>query len=264
MFIPIQIDFGDLANEFSLSQKDVNSMLDSVIKSVTARFYEEWIKTAKQDLGASKDQYARSLVIVDEGFLKGSVVLTGVLPNMIESGTAAFDMKEGLLSSPKAKLSKDGKSRYITIPFRHASSDAGGFSEIFSTVLPKPIQQAIQQKQKDSGNSKVALRKNDIPAQYAIPQVRGEFSDIVNKSKSQFDAYIHKSSIYEGLTRKVDTQTGMGTYMTFRRVSDKSDANAFIHSGILARNLAEKTYSRFEGQISKEIDISIDNFLNSI
>lgn len=43
------------------------------------------------------------------------IILTNKLVNMFEGGFGPFDMKPGLLNSPKAKISKSG-DRYIRVP----------------------------------------------------------------------------------------------------------------------------------------------------
>src|SRR5581483_2797242 len=43
----------------------------------------------------------------------------------LEEGAAPFDIKEGLLRSTKAKRSKDGRSTYIDVMFRHGVPGSG-------------------------------------------------------------------------------------------------------------------------------------------
>lgn len=93
MIPPISIDLGDVLNEFNLPSDIGEIMSDAVIKKLTYRFYETWSLVAGKELKSSRGQYLKSLQVLDEGKMKGAVILHGDLPNMIESGAGAFDMK---------------------------------------------------------------------------------------------------------------------------------------------------------------------------
>lgn len=285
-FVPLSIQLNDIADEFYLTRQEHDSMLDAMVKSITANFADLWRQEAGKELHKSRMSFQRSIQVVDSGRFSGSVVLYGVLNNMIESGAPAFDMKIGFAASQKkvTKLQVDKKGKlirdedgraqaggwYLTVPFRWATPDAGGFSEVFSGVLPREIYSILQtlevsNSQIGSGTSTGQGISNDsLPDQYKIPKVRGEFSDLVSREKTKFGEYTNKSSIYSGITKgsKTYENTTQGQYVSFRRVSDKSDLSSWIHTGILARNLGDRALDRLD--IERIVEVTRDNFLSSI
>lgn len=264
MIPPIKIDLSEVLKEFNIPNGIAEDMVDGIIKKITYRFYEIWSVTAGKELHSSRAGYIRSLQVIDEGKMKGSVILHGILPNMIESGASGWDMKEGFEKSSKVKHTKNG-GWYLTIPFRFAGAGALGESEIFAGVLPKEVQNAVKKltASKSEFKTKVnfggSLNKNTIPDAFKDPKSRPAFSDI--SSKKTFEEYVHKTSIYEGVGQSSKTYQNatQSMFNSFRRVSSNSDPNSWINSGIRARNLAEKSLSNFD--IGHEVDIAVDNQL---
>ena len=77
MFVPIQIDAQDLAIEFSLSNLQVDDMLEFVVGEVTASFAREWDAYARRELNSTRDMYRRNLIVGDEGRFTGYRIVTG-------------------------------------------------------------------------------------------------------------------------------------------------------------------------------------------
>ena len=254
--IPIQIDLSDIIDEFQLSQNAIKGMIEYSIQELAGTFYERWGSVAQEALKSTRDQYTSGLVIGGEGN-KSFVKLVGELPNMIEDGSEGFDQKDGFSKSSKIVQKKDG-GWYLTIPLRHATPNALGENSVFSNILPTSVYEAVRSKDELQPDSKsVGLKKGEIPAPYHIPQTRPE---VITKSQ-RFEEYTHKSSIYEGLQRATKTyeKATQGQYVTFRRVSDKSDSNSWIHKGFEARNFMEKSLDAFS--VEQEVDRSVDNYL---
>jgi len=63
--------------------------------------------------------YTSALTSVVIHGTEASFRLEGWLATAIESGVDPFDMKPGMLASPKAKVSKTG-NRYLNVPIREA------------------------------------------------------------------------------------------------------------------------------------------------
>jgi len=259
----IFIDLQDVINEFNLPKGMAMDMIDNVIKGITARFAREWEDQAKNKLKSSRAQYIKSLYIGTSGMFEGHVALLGTLPNMIEQGADPFDMKLGFAQSSKRKEGKNGW--YLTIPFRHGTPGILGESAGFSNVMPAEIYKVAKglQVRKTylfgaSGQSGESLKNSQIPAALNIPATRPE---IITKNQT-FEAYVHKSSIYQGMQRNAKQygERETGQYITFRRVSQNSDRNAFIHKGIKAFNFAEAALRNID--IPYETDILVDNYLD--
>jgi len=250
--IPIIIDTSDLSAEFNLSKKEIDGLKEFVVKELTSAFARNWDTQARNKLGGTRVEYRKSLIVGEEGRFKGFVMLIGMLPNMIESGVPAFDMKPGFLQGKKAK-SKPTGGRYLTIPLRYAAPESLAESSVFAGQLPTAVHEAI--KEKEVSGQKTRLEIDDIPESYQVPKLRAE----IPKS-AQFGEYMHKTSLFVGLTRVPEERHRQ--YITFRRVSDLSEPSSWIHSGIIARNLAEKALE--ETNIPQEVDMAADKYLTGL
>lgn len=250
--LPITFDISGTIEEFDFSQQESEELVSFMVKNLTAQIANKWDSEAKRVLKQTRDSYRASISIVDKGRFEGMIILRGQFPNMIEQGAEAWDMKEGFAKSSKAKVKKNG-GWYFTVPFRLATPNALGESSVFSGVMPDEIYQLV--KQKGANNP---ITKQDLGSNYTA----GKREKIVLKSKT-YDEYIHKSSIYVGLQKKSMTYQGatQSQYMNFRRVSDTSNPNAFIHPSMVARELAEKAIEKVNvpEQVSKMVDVYLDN-----
>lgn len=263
----INIDFSETIEEYLLTPQQAQFIMKQTIDGLVYATFSEWEKQATQNLKSTRNNYIRGLQIVDEGFLKGSVVLIGMLNNMIESGAGAFDMKNGFKNSSKVKPTQSGGWKLI-IPFRFSTPGALGENEIFSNQIPNEIYKIIkgQKSSKTNYGSKVqsgtGLSISNIPQKYAIPKTREAVTNL--STKQTFDAYSNKNSIYAGLTRNEKTYQSatQGTYNTFRAVSNNSDPNSWVHSGISAYNLADRAVSKLDVQTI--VDNLIDSSLSKI
>lgn len=250
--IPVEIDTREIVTGFGLSKDQTKDMVDFVVKQVTAVTAKEWDNEARVKLRSTRDIYRNSIRVVDAGRFVGVVKLLAdsPLPNMLESGADPFDLKKGLQYGKKVKIKKDG-GWYTTVPFRFATAGSLGESSIFSGVLPQPVQEAV--KKKGFFNP---LKMGDIPEPYQIPRVQP-----VKLKSGAFTEYEHKSSIYEGLMRssKKYEKVTQSQYVTFRRVSDKSDPFSWRHPGLHALNLADKALERIN--IEEQIGESTNKYL---
>jgi hypothetical protein len=252
MMPPVYIDATSLMNTFNIPKEDITQFVGNIVSQVADEFKYAWDQEASV-LKSSRQEYKAGLGVEKIDDMSYAVVLKGWLPNGIEQGLEGFDEKMGFKSSSKAHQTKNG-GWYLTIPFRHASAGAIGESEVFSGVMPKPVYK--EAKKLDLGET-LDLKK--LPNEFQIPSIRPQ---VITKSKT-FEAYQHKSSIYAGMIRKQDV-SGRGTYTTFRRVSENSDANSWVNSGIEARNFAEKAYEKFEGEMLSTIDALAEQYIEQL
>ena len=262
MIVPISINLDDL-QQFSLTREETEGIVDYTIKEITAKFAEQWEATAREELHQTRDRYISNLFVVDSGRMQGMVILDyskDPLIKGLEEGLSSFDEKIGFENSPKKKVTKSG-GWYLTIPFKIGTPDAIGEGSGFSFNMSSEVYPIIQSKPVDS-QGKATLTLKEIPASQAIPQTRAAINAI--PTSKAFEAYTHKTSVNQGIVKTVDSVTGQSSYNSFRRVSDKSDPNAFIHPGIPAKNLAELSLSKFETtldtELSKIVDAALDNF----
>lgn len=247
----IQFDSSQIAQDFLLSESQVKDMIDFSIKEITASFAREWEKIANEKLVTSRNEYVQSLIVVDEGYGQGAVLLRGWLPNAVEEGQSEFDIKIGLLNGPNAKVGKNG-SKYNTVPFRYGTS--GSIEANFNGgLLPVEVYQVA--KTKSVGTP---LTKEELPQQFQ----EAKTVTVKAPAPKNFEEYTHKSSIYEGVIKNEDKVTGQSTYSSFRRVSENSNVNSWQHPGIEAHHLAEQTLNNFD--IPTQVGVAVDNYLKSI
>ncbi len=252
MITNIDIDTRDLSSQFDLDREDVNMLLEYTVKQVTAEFAYLWGREAKQSLKSTRNEYINAIQIDTRGRFTGVAYLNPAawLPNALEVGASAYDMKQGLLSSPKAKMGKNGP--YITIPFRFAGSGAIGESSVFSGIAPPEIERAVSK-----STSRGGLSLSEIPTKYHIPKTRELQRGALESVAFDKRMNIQTKSIYEGLKKSIS-----GGYINFRRVSLRSAPDSFQHPGFEARDFAYKALPKLdmEGLLTS----SIDGFLTKL
>jgi hypothetical protein len=254
--LKISIDMSELAQGFKVMKSQIPNMTTAVLNDVALAVHTNWREEAQRSLHGTRSSYLNGLQMPVINGNTATIILIGTVPNMIESGATAFDMKIGFKRSSKVVMKKDGKGWYFTIPFRWSTAGALGENEAFSGQMPKSVND-IAQKLK----GKQQIKENQLPK--SLQGVRQTRSKIKTETKV-YGAYVHKSNIYSGITRKVAAygKVTQAKYMSFRRVSDLSDPNAFIHPGFVAKNLAEKALNSIN--IQDVATISADSFLTSI
>jgi hypothetical protein len=259
MIVPINIDLRPLIQKFQVDKEDIKPLVTSMLNSITKNIKMEWMR-ASNSLGGSRAQYQEGIYIKKVDYNSAIVGLTGWLPNAIEQGISAFDMKVGFEKSNKKtitlKVDKDGNTKsgwYLTIPFRHATPGALGESQAFSGVMPDDIYKLA--KNLTEGEH---IKKAMLPPTYT--QNLGSRPKVTGYDNVVYETYQHKGSIYEGIQKS--QKAHHGGYISFRRVSDNSDKNSWIHTGIQARNFLEKAITNSNLDTIKRMEI--DKFLNSL
>ena len=265
---PISIDLSELQAEFNLKQTQVTELGMMLVNQITDRIFYNWQNAAMNGLNSSRKQYINSLNIGQVSPTRKYIQLTGSWANMLEEGFGAYDMKPGMLASPKAKVTKKGV-KYIVIPFRWGTPGSIGESEVFANVMPRDIYAVARQLRPTITNAQGvktqkggSLKMNQIPADYRVPQTRPAFSDI--KTQTTYPEYVHQGPISEGMQRNQKTYESatQGSYVTFRRVSDNSNPNSWIHRGVAAKNFADAAVRNTDvGMIT---DRTIDAYLQNI
>lgn len=256
MIIDLNID--DIINEFNLPINLSDVIVKDTVLKVTNEIYRNWTNEATKKLKSTRNEYINNLQIKKITDYHRAIVLEGVLPNMIEQGVSAFDMKIGFKKSSKVKYSvktdKNGNeivSWYLTIPFRHGTPGIVGENSAFSLIMPEEIYEIIKYKNENS-----PIKKSEMPIGFDMPKSRKQ---IVLPTRT-IPEYTHKSSIYEGLVKKTGQydKIKQNTYLTFRRVGENSDDDSWIHKGIQAHNFMQKALQ------SSNIDILVENNVDRI
>ena len=172
----------------------------------------------------------------------------------IESDRAEVDLKEGLLSGPKARTTKEGLP-YNIVHFRHGTPATSASNRpmplnIFN-LLKKESKAAAQQKQQVLS---VIRSTQPRSSTYGV-----KISSNVQQGKKtqMYTKYTWKSSPYAGMVR-MQTSTGKAKssqYITFRVVSKNSDPRSWIlppMQGIPIREIVVKTVKPIAEELVRE------------
>ncbi len=196
--------------------KAIDTVASDMVKATLSYARDELIYEANTKLRSTSTDYKQAISAVTmEGPLKGYVQLNGKFPALLENGCNKFDEKIGFSKSPKrTKVVRrvDGKNEpgwYLTIPFRHRTAGRGS--------LPPKILKAA---------------KNLKYGQYLEESLVRDLGYSPQRSNT---GYKWKNSKYDYLVRKTKTYKSgakRSQYLTFRRVSDKSDPKSWFHPGL--------------------------------
>ena len=241
MIAPVLIDLSGTINEFFLDTEETKSLSRYVLDNIGQEYERVWEKEIDNNLHQTRSEYRRGIFVEypdDYSLIFGMTPRRSKLGMMLEEGASSFDIKKGFENSPKKHYKANG-GWYLTVPFRHATSEAVAESAIFSSIMPQDVYRVAK-------TSPKPLSLNQLPSGYRQ----------TNLSKA---GYQHKAAIYEGLQRRDISKSekeNRGGYFTFRRVSDKSEENSWQHSGFAALNLMEKALqgARFDYVVDKAID----------
>lgn len=261
-----RVDLTDVFDEFNLLESQAAAMTKQVIDDVTVRVVRNWKQEAARGLKSSRAEYVRSVYWSESSARRNVIVLMGSLPNMIESGAQPFDLKEGFEKSGKVKHKKDG-GWYLTIPFRWATPGSLGENVAFAGVMPQDVYSLARQlrPRRTAAGASSAGQSLSASALPASRQNLGTRRAVSNALTGQnFPAYQHRSPLMAGMQRNEKTYAAatQSSFSTFRRVSDKSDPNSWIHTGIQARNFAEKAFQKTD--FDTIVNNSIDRFLANL
>jgi len=269
MIGPIKIDLSELAEEFALTETQITDLSSLVIHEITKRIYHNWLMEAINGLKSTRKQYVQNLNVGYISPHRSYIQLTGEFPNMLERGFGPYDMKPILLKSRKVKYTKKG-TKYITVPFRWATTGAIGESEVFANIMPKSVYTIAKNLkaqrthfQKGIIQRGRGLRTNQLPEKLRIPKTRAKIID-PKTGDVLFGTYTHKAPIYSGIIRQQKTYENatQNSYVSFRRVSENSDPLSWIHKGVAAKQFAEKALQKTD--IGNIVNRTVDIFLQQI
>lgn len=257
--LPLYVDISETVAEFALTPQEAEFLGTRLVDDVVKEYMRRWNALVDSELHQTRGIYRSAMQVDRTSATSVEFVLSaraaGPLPMMLEEGATPFDEKIGFQRSDKAKIKKDGLGWYLTIPFRHATPGAIAESGIFNSVMPKDVYDMAR----NAGGQPLKLA--DLPISQ---QVKGSRKEI-NIPGMNVPEYMHKSAKYEGLVRveaRSSDQEKRGQYMTFRRVSDKSDPTSWFNGGITAKKLMDRALE--ESQIEYVAEMAIDEALKRI
>ncbi len=239
------ISFNMNVNVFRLVNETLKESFADTFNILANEIRKEWITNIAQSSAPSKWKSRYISTIRTEGSFPYIEILGGDdsfnnsggigASVLIEEGAKPFDMKIGLLNSPKAKVGKNGK-KYITVPFRHGTPGTSGFN----SVMPTSLYQKIK----------------SMPFGSVLKTGKIEGQDL-----SQYGKKTHwKSGKFQGLT-KVGREGHTG-YYTFRRVSE--DSSGWIYPGQPAHKIFPGIINIMNNQIKIHVTDALENFMKEM
>jgi hypothetical protein len=221
--INIHLEKYGLSVEEILTPKIASAVQSAIVVSL-AVIKDRWQSEAQRKLHSTLQLYLLgldydSIMYPYEGnAFAGAIQLHGQFPNMLESGWGAFDEKIGFKKSNKVKMTKNG-GWYLTIPIRHSTPN--------SYLYGKPMTKDVYSEAKKLGNM--------------------ESMRVEGGQSTSWNGYKHKNNIYDGLTRIIKSYhsesgktTKQSQYFTFRRVSNNSDHDSWMHPGYAGIHLSKQ------------------------
>lgn len=246
MFIPIKIDLDDLVQEFGLDGNQIKLLGTELTNRISDKYFAAIKQKVNTTLKATRGIYLKNLRIETIDDLTKEIILSGWLPNALESGADTFDMKPGFMKAKNVKVSAKG-NWYTTIPFLWSSSGSEGTQKV-----PKNIYQMVKEQ------APKPLKESQIPESQRLHQIKDLAKGInaVNVPGAQ-GIYQHKNSIFTGM-QKIDNGA-----ISFRRVGAVSDKNAFWHPGLTKRDFFGTALNEISNEIPILADQIIDEFLEA-
>lgn len=182
--------------------------------------------------------YARS---IEDGLrfpedLTGEVFTTHPHGKIIEDGIQPYDMKPGLLNSPKAKRNKDG-SRYIVVPFRHGTPGTVGLPSMPENVYALASKLGFSRRNGLIKSVWTGQRYTWGDRLGNSPQGQRSQIGTPGRMSAEGRGYTWSTGQYSGMVRM--GKPGHAQYLTFRRLSDKSDPRSWQFPGVRPRPIRE-------------------------
>ena len=156
--------------------------------------------------------------------LTGEVTSLSPHGRIVEDGIKPFDMKQTHLNGPKAKVGASGK-KYVTVPFRHNVPGQG----VTANAMPEAVYQKAKHLAVSRRNG--ALRTWWTGRKYTwgdrLPAADGGAKEKPHWSTGRYTGMVKAGA------------PGHSQYLTFRRLSENSPAEAWQHPGKEPRPVTE-------------------------
>jgi len=251
--LEIQIDINPLVQALNFSDEEIDSLGKMVVDRVGDTYRQKWEKLVGSELKSTRNIYFRSMdsQYVDDFNLQ--FILSGKgdskLAMMIEEGASPFDIKKGMERSPKRKQSKDG-DWYMTIPYKQATPEALAESPIFAGKSTERVYEIAKE------NAGTPVTYEQLPQENREKGYRAK----IQTGQTVIPKYDHKAPIFEGLMKS--TKPKHEGYVTFRRISEKSDDNSWIHKGFSPHKFMEKALQDLEPELEGIENQAMNEFLD--
>lgn len=232
---PITIDVNSIAESFGAFKMEVEQDLKKGFQALALSTNAYFKEIAAAKLGPESSRWLKFKENIWFDQIDESLYVVGVKAKglWVEEGLpVGFDMKKGMLNSPKAKTSKDGH-RYMIVPFEHSKppKQTNDYGKDLITMIKSELKtRAIKFK----GLEKHA---NGAPKLGKLHSFDINGKQLGGKTVAEGD--LDRVSIYQKQNKETGkVQRGI---FTFRTVTDKSPDDSWIHPGLDAEQFIEKT-----------------------
>lgn len=222
--------------------------VQAVLANVADAARNEWIKIAGAELSTSRRDYLNGIQPVEMKPGMATITLVGKLPNLIEQGMPATDMRDTLLGpnvpvvppkSGRRGKHKDSKGGYYrSIPFRHGTPSSGG---AVGQPMGKPYSghEAVADAKK-LGQRVYAAAKKLAPSK-STPYGRTMYGGRLPEGLAPKLRPHHATDIYAGMIREQKTyeRATQSQYMTFRTISTRN-TNGWLRPATPGRMYSEQ------------------------
>lgn len=246
MFIPISINLDSLIEEFGLDENQIKLLGTELTNRISDKYFAAIKQKVNTTLKSTRGIYLKNLRIETIDDLTKEIILSGWLPNALETGRDTFDMKPGFMGAKNVRISAKG-NWYTTIPFMWSKS--GGET---GQKIPDNLYKIVSKQNHP-------LKESQIPESQRMHQIKDLAKGINAAKQGASGTYQHKFDIHTGIQKK---QQDNG-YISFRRVGSISDPNAFWHPGLVKRDFFGQALNDIQMEIPILSDKIIDDFLNS-
>lgn len=153
-------------------------------------------------------------------------------------------MKPWLLAGRNAKVGADGK-RYNTVPFRHGTPGSRGtHAQPMGSAFSKAGRMSAAEAKKLG--KRVYDRAKKLEGSRTSPGGKTRWGERLKAGHAPKLKDHHVTDIYAGMVKmqKFYAKATQSQYMTFRRVSENSKPEAWIHPGIEGVHIFDKIAER--------------------
>lgn len=170
-----------------------------------------------QMVRAVSGAYLSSIKIEEEGELRYVIYSDDPKAEWIEEGFPSFDMKKMLHTSDKARVSKSGK-KYMMIPFRHKTQDAG-----LGVVMPQEVQAFWAAPNRRSSVVTGHYLEKSVNGDHTVIRNTYRWGDRITRADLEnvgIDADSQVGSRMVGMVRMQNNEDRGGQHVTWRVMSE--------------------------------------------
>lgn len=255
----IRVSFGEVVQDLVRAVPH-NRDAALIVRNLASAARSNWVRLAKDRLNTTARDYVQGISEPKEvrpGTME--ITLKGRVPNMVEQGWAAHDLRETVIPNAKTrKVSKDGHA-YVSVPFRHGTPGTSGAN------VGRPMPHEIHRVAKHLAPTISEHGKGSFKGPGQDHRLRPGMSHVGDKKVSEAAQQLlskkaqpwHSTSLYAGMVRQQKTyaQATQPQYRTWRTISEnpdtKTDARKWMHPGIEAKSLIREVRSKMAQSLAQ-------------